>query len=232
METEAIEAALEKIRVMLESSKAQQTTLPPLSEKQKQQQKRRWLDQALKLRADHPQLKALEDAVYDFCMDYKKNAAHGRRLVIYGENGTGKSHTAKAVSRWARYNAVDFTWVHRRGVDDGFDGSPRVEFRNWLRLLGELKDGFRTGRYSEELQHLCDVELLILDDVGADNDPNKFGVEHFYTILEARENRWTMITTNIGPEHWQTRFERRVASRLLRNTVHVPLDKVPDYNSL
>lgn len=236
MEPDTITAALERIRSIVESSKGQVITKPPLDAKQVAANKRRWLDQVIKIKAHHPQLVALENAIYDYCMEYVKTPSTGKRLVIYGENGTGKSHTAKAVSRWAKRHANDFAWCQRHGDSDLESRPPRCEFRNWRFLLSDLKEGFKLksnewGSYSQIFKDLCNVELLILDDVGADNDPNGFGAEQFYMLLEARETRWTIVTTNIAPSAWEQRFQRRIASRLLRNSVHVPLDKVPDYNS-
>jgi DNA replication protein DnaC len=188
----------------------------------------------INLKAHHPQLKTLENLVYEFCIDYTKNPFKGKRLVIYGENGTGKSHTCKAISRWATRHALDFAWGNRYGDNDLESRPPRCLFRKWRFLINDLKESFGKkgyGSYSEIFRELCNVELLILDDVGTDNDPNKFGVEQFYMLLEARENRWTIVTTNISPDFWEERFERRIASRLIRNTVHVALTDVPDYNS-
>ena len=159
-------------------------------------------------------------------------------MIIYGENGAGKSHTAKRISRWARRHALDFKLGPRHGDSDLEFRTARCEFRNWRFLINDLKSGFGRdykrgawGSYGQIFNDICNAELLILDDVGTDNDPNKFGVEQFYMLLEARESRWTIITTNIAPDFWEDRFERRIASRLLRNTVHVPLTEVQDYNS-
>jgi hypothetical protein len=56
-------------------------------------------------------------------------------------------------------------------------------------------------------------------------------MEKLYLILERRVAKWTVITTNVPPESWESKFERRIASRFLRNARHVSLADVPDYNS-
>ncbi len=236
METETIDAVMQKIRAMQESARAQQTTKPPLTEKQREERKREWLDRWLKIQVTHPQLKHLEDSVYDFCMGYGRTPArgHGKRLLIYGENGSAKSHTAKAISRWADFVAPRLPTVADEGytpysVDVGIASSrtPKREFRNWASLIKTIK----SEQEWTAVRELCHAELLILDDIGAEHDPTKFGVGELYEVLESRERDWMVITTNIMPGNWKDRFERRIASRFLRNFTIVPLDKVPDYNA-
>lgn len=159
----------------------------------------------------------------------------GQRLLIYGENGSGKSHSAKAVSQWAK--AVAYTHLPRvsdigdtpYSVELGIGGirRPQCEFRNWARLLKSIKSDQNWTAAGE----LCHAELLILDDVGAEHDPTKFGVGELYEVLERRERDWTIVTTNIAPDMWEEKFERRIASRFLRNFTHVPLDQVKDFNT-
>lgn len=104
---------------------------------------------------------------------------------------------------------------------------PKYEFRNWPKFIKLVKAGEWNA-----IQTLCHAELVIVDDVGAEYDPNKFATSELYELLERREHDWTVITTNVSPDKWEDRFERRVSSRFLRNTIHVALDNVHDFNSL
>ena len=232
METKTLEEALDSIRATMALSRARRTTQSPKDEKSKHKLRRLWLDKWLQLEITHPQLKTLEESIYDFCMEYGRRGDVGRRLLIYGGNGSGKSKTAKAVSRWAKRCAIYLAPVVRHGGPDIDAHSPRCTFRNFAALISELKASIGGGGYSELWEELVNVELLILDDIGADHDPSKFGVEKLYLLLEAREYRWTLLTTNISPDAWETRWERRVASRFLRNFTHVDVSQVPDYRAL
>lgn len=167
----------------------------------------------------------LENSVYEFCRDYSRTPSRGERLIIYGENGTGKSLAAKAINRWANRAAIELPVVLGIGEDAEYR-LPICKFYNWPSLMTEMKSG-EWGIVEEILP----AELLILDDVGAEHDPSHIAVERLYVVLEARVNRWTIITTNYGPAHWENRFERRISSRLMRNSRHVALDQVPDWNS-
>lgn len=99
-------------------------------------------------------------------------------------------------------------------------------FFNWPAVV----DGFKQSRW-EVIEDMIPSQLLVLDDLGAEHDPSKIGTEKLYLILERREHCWTVITTNVSPDSWELKFERRVSSRFLRNARHISLADVPDYNA-
>lgn len=181
-----------------------------------------WLEKWLRIKATHPKLKKLEQTVYEFCRDYAKSPRRGRRLVIYGENGSGKSHTAKAINHWANRIAMNIPLVD---ADQGIRLADSV-IVNWPTVV----DGFKTGQW--DIEDLFDASLLIIDDIGAEHDPSRVGIEKLYLLLERREQKWTILTTNIHPANWETKFERRVADRLLRNCEHIDLTDVPSYSTI
>lgn len=185
--------------------------------------KRDWLGKWLKMECKHPQLKVLEEAVYDFCAGYAKSPSRGYRMVIYGNNGAGKSHAAKAIHGWANRMAINLPLVN----DDVGVRLATSEFHNWPTVVDRLKGG-----EWELIEQMMPVNLLVLDDLGAEHDPSKMGIEKLYLLLERREQKWTVITTNVGPLAWEGRFEKRIASRFLRNCKHIALDEVPDYKTL
>lgn len=144
-------------------------------------------------------------------------------MIIYGNNGAGKSHTAKAMTSWAKKNAINLPLVN-----DGMDVRLATSaFFNWPSVVNRLKAG-----EWELIEEMIPFDLLVLDDVGAEHDPSKVAMEKLYLLLERRENRWTVVTTNVSPESWESRFERRISSRLLRNFRHVSVQDVPDYKTL
>lgn len=164
----------------------------------------------------------LQDVIYEGCRDFAKCPSRGQWIIAYGENGTGKSTVAKGVARWANRMAVHLPLV----VDDQGVRLATCQYVHWPKLMYEMKNGAW-----DIIDGILPADLLILDDVGGEQDPSRIAVERLYLVLEERVNRWTMITTNFGPDNWETRFERRIASRFLRNSRHVALDQVPDWNS-
>jgi DNA replication protein DnaC len=145
-------------------------------------------------------------------------------LVLCGTNGTGKSHCAKAIANWAMQNAIQLPLV---ATQDWF-GLTRCRYIFWPEFCDEMKT---TGDFDATVR-LMEFNMLVLDDVGAEHDPTRFAMEKFYWLLERREFNWTVITTNVSPDLWDHKFERRVASRLLRNTEIIDLSDVPDFSTL
>lgn len=73
------------------------------------------------------------------------------------------------------------------------------------------------------------VDGLILDDVGADDDPFRQSADKLCQILSRREFKFTVITTNIEQKDWAEKFEARIVDRFMRNSIVVNLDIVPSY---
>lgn len=182
--------------------------------------KQNWINKRLNLDRHHPDLVNLEDAVWNFCRGVAMNPRKGKRYVICGNNGVAKTRCSKAIKRWMSDRAIDLPLV------DAEEGLRTADccMINWA----EQVDHFKSGHWS--IDQFLEATVLILDDIGAEHDPTKAGVEKLYLILERREQKWTWITTNIQPNHWESHFERRVSDRLFRNSVHVDLTNVPSYS--
>lgn len=162
-------------------------------------------------------------ATYKFCAGYGRTPGRGGLLVLYGNNGCGKTHLAKKVFVWASTVSVSLPVVQ----DDSGTHCPMVRYFYWPRFLDNLKGGAW-----ELVYEACEADLLILDELGGGYDPTRLGVDKLGTILSHREKKWTMATTNLEPTAWEEALDRRVASRLFRNAVHVDLSQVPDHSTL
>jgi DNA replication protein DnaC len=182
--------------------------------------KRNWINKRLNLDHHHPDLIHLEESIWSFCRGIAINPKQGKRYVIFGNNGTGKSRCSKAVSKWIKDRAMDLPLV------DADEGVRIVdcELVNWAVRVSAFYDG------DFNIEPLFTATILILDDIGAEHDPKKIGVEKLYELLERREKKWTLITTNLPPKTWESRFERRISDRLFRNSVHVDLTNVTSYS--
>jgi len=95
----------------------------------------------------------------------------------------------------------------------------------------ELLDNFKNGGW-DVVEDLFSAPVLILDELGGGHDPSEVGVDKLCQVLTRREFKWTLITTNISPENWEQQFDKRVASRLLRNSTIIDLSDVPDYSTI
>lgn len=166
-------------------------------------------------------------AVYEFCKAYSKRPSVGNRLIISGPNGVGKTHCAKAIHKWAQRISLQLPLVHIPNVDGDDIQLATAQYLFWPGVV----DGFKRDEW-DIVEEACKQSLVVLDDVGAEHDPSGIGREKLYYMLERRAQMWTVITTNVPPNQWDTRFESRIASRFLRNCVVVDLADVQDYGLL
>jgi DNA replication protein DnaC len=112
--------------------------------------------------------------------------AAGRGLWFTGDFGTGKTTLAMLISRTA------------------IEANHTVAIYSLPRLLGMLRDTFRDNApYSLEqlIDRLCSVELLHIDDVGAEQT-SAWVLEQLYAVINTRyEDRGAMVlTTNLIEE--------------------------------
>jgi len=162
-------------------------------------------------------------SIFNMCVGYAKRPDHGNLVVLYGNNGAGKTHCLRAVKRWADCVAMALPLVESPG---GQMRMPRARFLHWPTFLDDLKGGaWDSVRQAEE------ESLLLLDEVGGGHDPSRVGLDKLCRILSRRERMWTVVTTNLVPDAWEEAFDRRVASRLCRDAEHVDLTDVPDYHT-
>lgn len=145
----------------------------------------------------------------------------GRLLLILGENGTGKTHCAKAVRDWIRQVGHHKQFVRRTNHISHLD----CVYWHWPNLLDTLKSGGW-----DVVEDMFDTCVLIIDELGGGHDPSGVGVDKLCQVLSRRESMWTIVTTNILPAAWEQSFDRRIASRFFRNSVTVDLTEVPDFN--
>ena len=165
-------------------------------------------------------LKRLEVETGRFCFDAWRSPQRGRLLVLAGPNGTGKTRCAEAVRRWLELVGHAKQFVKRPGHISHLDCCCWP----WPKLL----DHFKNGGW-DVLDDLFAATVLIIDDLGAEHDPSGIGVDKLCQVLSRREEMWTLITTNISPAKWSEKFDKRVASRLFRNSTLVDLSTVPDF---
>lgn len=153
-----------------------------------------------------------------FIMDMKSNAKP-RWLSFLGNSGTGKSFLARRVWRWYELNGKWF--------EEPTTGTPLVksgQFCVWPNFLNEC----RQGDHSRKADLITD-HLVILDEVGADNDKSGFSRETLFNVLNARVDKWTVITSNMPLKEIADRLDARIASRLIRDRNKVVTVKATDY---
>jgi DNA replication protein DnaC len=134
-----------------------------------------------------------------YVRDIDKNLDAGRGLWLMGDVGTGKTTLAMIVSKAAL----------ERGRSVAIYSLPRL--LNLVRAAIETEDGM-VGF----LERLAAVDLLHIDDLGAENT-TEWVLEQLYSIVNTRyeDERAMIVTTNLKYEELVDQLGERTVSRLV-----------------
>ncbi len=147
-----------------------------------------------------------------FCDEVKHNPK-AQGLMLMGGYGTGKTHLAVAILRETAEAGIPGMFVV---VPD---------------LLGKMRASFgqKDGKAEELVTTAKNAQLLVLDDLGAEN-PSPWVVELVYVLINHRYEHMlpTVITTNCSGRELEATFGRRIVSRLAEMTVPVNI-RAEDY---
>jgi DNA replication protein DnaC len=154
---------------------------------------------------DRPPVTLIEPQVVGevrrYVQDLDGNLDRGRGLWIMGDVGTGKTTLAMLVSKVA------------------LDHGRTVAIYSLPRLLSELRKTFEESSdlsYLQLLDSLASVDLLHIDDVGAERS-SEWVLEQLYAIVNTRyeEEKAIVLTTNLSEEDLREQITERTVSRLV-----------------
>ncbi|MGE6602275.1 ATP-binding protein [Lysinibacillus fusiformis] len=131
-----------------------------------------------------------------------------------GDTGVGKSHLAMSILR--SINEMQ-----------EFDGS--CVFVDIDEVLRRIKDRFDTneGPYTERyvIDLMVDADFLVIDDLGAetgnigtDKKATDFVSRIIRAVLNGRQEKPTIFTTNLTRESLQQIYDKKLVSRAMKNT--------------
>ena len=147
------------------------------------------------------------------------NLDAGRGLWLFGDVGTGKTTLAMLVAKAA------------------LEAGRSVAIYSLPRLLNEIRRTYDEGSdssYVELLDRLAEVDLLHVDDLGAEKS-SPWVLEQLYAIVNARYEgeRSMVITTNLDREALVEQITERTVSRLEEMCEAIPLhgDRPPARSS-
>jgi DNA replication protein DnaC len=143
----------------------------------------------------HP---AAVQATRRFTRDIEKHLDAGEGLWFMGPIGTGKTTLAMLVSKAA------------------LEAGRSVAIYSLPRLLNDIREIHRSDQsHVGLLDRLAAVDLLHIDDVGAERTTD-WVLEELYSIVNARyeDQRSMVITTNLYPPELSNQIGERLVSRL------------------
>jgi DNA replication protein DnaC len=140
--------------------------------------------------------------VRDFCESLGENLDSGRGLWFLGSHGTGKTTLAMLVSSIS------------------LQAGRSVAIYSLPKLLGRIRRTYDAElgeqSYSDLFERLATVDLLHLDDLGAEKQ-TEWVLEQLYAVVNERyeRERSLIVTSNVEPDDLEKQLGPRVVSRLV-----------------
>jgi len=163
---------------------------------------------------DRPPVTEMNDLVVQrvrgFCDQIDRMLDEGRGLWFFGDAGTGKTTLAMLVSKHA------------------LEAGRSVAIYSLPKLLARIRRTFDAERgeqsYSELFQRLTTVDLLHLDDLGAEHRTD-WVLEQLYSLINERyeAKRSVIVTTNNEEDELKAEVGERIVSRLAEMCAPQPL---------
>ncbi len=179
-----------------------------------------WQRKWLNLEQTHPKLQEMANEIESWCGRFYTHSTDASLLVISGKPGNGKTRSARAVYGWLGHIAIAAFEAR------SYPRAPLISFFHWP----AVSDAIREDEFGA-VEEAFEADGLILDDVGADDDPWKKSADKLCQILSRRERKFTLLTTNIERKEWAEKFDGRIVDRFMRNSVVVNLAGVPSYST-
>lgn len=179
-----------------------------------------WQRRNLGLEVTHPQVQVAADACSRLAGKIARNDALLPLVVLCGNPGCGKTELLNRMAAWARANSFalcEQIWKYKRRPLS-------IQRISWP----ETCDGFKEGQFGV-VSDLMAADFALIDDIGAEHDPSRIGVDKLCQIFSRRETKWTLVTTNIAPSSWHQKFDARIEDRLLRRSTIVDMFGVPSF---
>jgi DNA replication protein DnaC len=145
--------------------------------------------------------------VRDFVRNIDERIERGPGLWIFGDVGTGKTSLAMIASKEAI----------KRGYSVAIYSVPK--------LLAEIRGTYDTGSYGRLFEQLVTIDLLHLDDLGAEKQ-TEWVLEQLYSLVNERyeQERAMVVTSNVTEAgELEDQIGKRTISRLMEMTIQVPL---------
>lgn len=153
----------------------------------------------------------------------KEVLKNNRNVFMVGPPGVGKTHLMMGMLK---------------NINELGD-SKKCLFVSMPKLLSEMKESFNK-KYTDQktsadyLNLLVEADVLGLDDIGSELSMNSnkqasnFTVDTLYNILNARENKTTIFTSNLSLDELSLILDARTVSRIKSNLLLMDFNGITD----
>lgn len=147
-------------------------------------------------------------------------------IILTGGAGCGKTHLALAIG----------SNVNEMSNRD--DVQKTVLYFSFSKLLNLIRDGYSNPTFKNEKYYIDLAEkadLLILDDLGQEfgsdisQKKSEFSNKILFNLLDPREEKATIITSNLSLESLERQYDPRIISRLKMNMLPITFSETSDY---
>lgn len=143
-----------------------------------------------------------------YAQNFDRIMPEARFLFIHGPQGTGKTHMSAAIANQVEAKGRSVLFVHAAKMQEAMA-------ENYMQQNAFRPDPDRLMAARYRTQHLRKVELLIIDDLGAEAR-NKQVYGEIVALIDHRQkkNLHTIITSNLSRTEVAESYDERLASRL------------------
>lgn len=164
---------------------------------------------SLKYYADNPDNLAHMEKVLNIAKKYAEEfeGVGSRSLLLIGGTGLGKTHICAAIAREIAYSGYTVLYTGAQAMFNDFSNE-------------RFKNGYATGELCDKY---FDVDLLIIDDLGAESI-NQFSVSCLYEVINTRlvKGMPVIINTNFDSASLREKYADRITSRLFGEYTVLP----------
>ncbi|MDO4557161.1 MAG: ATP-binding protein, partial [Lachnospiraceae bacterium] len=127
----------------------------------------------------------------------------GGNLFIYGDTGVGKTFLSHCIAHELIHQGISVLYFSSYEL---------------FQLLADQAFSRDTGNSSFTMDSICDVDLLIIDDLGTEMT-NNFIKTQLFSILNDRliKHKSTIISTNYDIETFSNVYTTRIFSRVMQS---------------
>lgn len=169
-----------------------------------------------------PEEIANEKLARDAFSDYKKGNVFTTWLA--GDPGVGKSHLAMSILR---------------NLNESGEKDKKCLFISVDEMFLKIRESFsdKNSRYTEHYfaDLLTDVDYLVLDDLGTETGgsgttktSSDFVMRVLYAATNGRQNKPTIVTTNLSREELSRMYDGKLVSRLMKNIFVINFKETTD----